>query len=111
MQIEPGSSFLRFPPARCATAFPSRQAALWPSRSRPRQFYPQGYPESLIRRLRYFFYAVTPEDIYKWNVTSPEIVKYLLKISEGRRMDAQVTTCLGDADGVRLCRPRGGDAV
>ncbi|XP_014704389.1 mesothelin isoform X1 [Equus asinus] len=58
------------------------------------QFYPQGYPESLIRRLRYFFYAVTPEDIYKWNVTSPEIVKYLLKISEGRRMDAQVAVLI-----------------
>ncbi|XP_057603876.1 mesothelin isoform X1 [Hippopotamus amphibius kiboko] len=58
------------------------------------KFYPQGYPESLIQRLRYFFLWVTPEDIHKWNVTSLETVKSLLKVSKGNRMDAQVTALI-----------------
>lgn len=57
------------------------------------QFYPQGYPEALIQHLNYFFLEVTPHDIHKWNVTSLETVKSLLKVSKGRKMDAQVTTC------------------
>ncbi|KAK1344651.1 hypothetical protein QTO34_013349 [Cnephaeus nilssonii] len=55
------------------------------------QVYPQGYPESLIQHLSYFFLEVTPEDIHKWNVTSLETVKSLLKISTGRKMDAQAS--------------------
>ncbi|XP_058424885.1 mesothelin [Diceros bicornis minor] len=58
------------------------------------EVYLQGYPESLVWRLRYFFYAVTPEDIYKWSATSLEVVKYLLKISTGRKMDAQVAALI-----------------
>ncbi|XP_035877014.1 mesothelin isoform X1 [Phyllostomus discolor] len=56
------------------------------------QLYPQGYPESLIQNLSYFFLEVTPEDIHKWNVTSLETVKSLLKVSKGRKMDPQVIT-------------------
>ncbi|KAM5332066.1 mesothelin-like [Glossophaga mutica] len=58
------------------------------------QFYPQGYPESLIRNLSYFFLEVTPEDIHKWNVTSLETVKSLLKVSEERKMDPQVAALI-----------------
>lgn len=58
------------------------------------QFYPQGYPESLIRSLSYFFLEVTPEDIHKWNVTSLETVKSLLKVSKGRKMDPQVAALI-----------------
>ncbi|XP_036890479.1 mesothelin isoform X2 [Sturnira hondurensis] len=58
------------------------------------QFYPQGYPESLIQNLSYFFLEVTPEDIHKWNVTSLETVKSLLKVSEGRKMDPQVAALI-----------------
>ncbi|XP_051024082.1 mesothelin-like [Acomys russatus] len=53
--------------------------------------YPQGYPESLIRQLGHFFRYVSPEDIHRWNVTSPDTVKTLLKVSRGQKMDAQVT--------------------
>ncbi|XP_031207753.1 mesothelin isoform X3 [Mastomys coucha] len=52
--------------------------------------YPQGYPESLIQQLGHFFRYVTPEDIHQWNVTSPDTVKTLLKVSKGQKMDAQV---------------------
>ncbi|XP_066134468.1 mesothelin-like [Saccopteryx bilineata] len=58
------------------------------------QFYPQGYPESLVRQLSYFFLEVTPEDIHKWNVTSLETVKSLLQVSKGRKMDAQVAALI-----------------
>lgn len=58
------------------------------------KLYPQGYPESLIRQLSYFFLEVTPEDIHKWNVTSLETVKSLLKVSKGRKMDAQVAALI-----------------
>lgn len=58
------------------------------------QVYPQGYPESLIQHLSYFFLEVTPEDIHKWNVTSLETVKSLLRISTGRKMDAQVAALI-----------------
>ncbi|XP_029076661.1 mesothelin [Monodon monoceros] len=58
------------------------------------EFYPQGYPESLIQHLRYFFLWVTPEDIHKWNVTSLETVKSLLKVSKGHGMDAQVAALI-----------------
>lgn len=58
------------------------------------QVYPQGYPESLIQHLSYFFLEVTPEDIHKWNVTSLETVKSLLTISKGRKMDAQVAALI-----------------
>ncbi|XP_020032892.1 mesothelin [Castor canadensis] len=53
------------------------------------EFYPQGYPESLIQRLSYFFRYLTLEDIQKWNVTSLETVKNLLKVAERKQMDAQ----------------------
>ena len=56
----------------------------------PWKFYPQGYPQSLIERLSYFFLYVTPEDIHKWNVTSLDTVKSLLKVSQGHGVDAQV---------------------
>ncbi|XP_034878350.1 LOW QUALITY PROTEIN: mesothelin [Mirounga leonina] len=49
------------------------------------EFYPQGYPESLIQHLRYFFLELTPADIHKWNVTSLETVKSLLKSAKGRQ--------------------------
>ncbi|XP_076793205.1 mesothelin isoform X1 [Arvicanthis niloticus] len=52
--------------------------------------YPQGYPESLIQQLGHFFRYVSPEDIHQWNVTSPDTVKTLLKVSKGQKMDAQV---------------------
>ncbi|XP_036680471.1 mesothelin [Balaenoptera musculus] len=55
--------------------------------------YPQGYPESLIQHLRYFLW-VNPEDIHKWNVTSLETVKSLLKVSKGHGMDAQVAALI-----------------
>ncbi|KAF6125872.1 mesothelin [Phyllostomus discolor] len=58
------------------------------------QLYPQGYPESLIQNLSYFFLEVTPEDIHKWNVTSLETVKSLLKVSKGRKMDPQVAALI-----------------
>lgn len=51
--------------------------------------YPQGYPESLIKQLGHFRY-VSPEDIRQWNVTSPDTVNTLLKVSKGQKMDAQV---------------------
>ncbi|XP_006146423.1 mesothelin [Tupaia chinensis] len=54
------------------------------------EVYPQGYPESLIQRLGYFFFQISPEDIHKWNVTSLGTVKALLRVSQGRRVDAQV---------------------
>ncbi|KAL6065694.1 hypothetical protein STEG23_028055 [Scotinomys teguina] len=52
--------------------------------------YPQGYPESLIRQLGHFFRHISPEDIHQWNVTSPETVKTLLKVTKGQKMNAQV---------------------
>uniref|UniRef100_A0A8C3XBI1 Mesothelin n=1 Tax=Catagonus wagneri TaxID=51154 RepID=A0A8C3XBI1_9CETA len=58
------------------------------------ELYPQGYPPSLVRRLSYFFLSVTPEDVLKWNVTSLETVKSLLKVSKGRGMDAQVAALI-----------------
>ncbi|XP_054991754.1 mesothelin [Sorex araneus] len=58
------------------------------------QSYPGGYPESLVHRMGYFFLEMTPEDIYKWNVTALETVKSLLKISKGREMHAQVTALI-----------------
>lgn len=59
------------------------------------QRYPQGYPEAFIRRLRYFFLAMTPEDILKWNVTSLETLKSLLEVSRGRKyMSAQVAALI-----------------
>ncbi|KAI4531427.1 hypothetical protein MG293_017941 [Ovis ammon polii] len=60
----------------------------------PRKFYPQGYPQSLIEHLSYFFLYVTPEDIHKWNVTSLDTVKSLLKVSQGRGVDAQVAALI-----------------
>ncbi|XP_021077297.1 mesothelin isoform X2 [Mus pahari] len=51
--------------------------------------YPQGYPESLIQQLGHFLRYVSPEDIHQWNVTSPDTVKTLLKVSKGQKMDAQ----------------------
>lgn len=58
------------------------------------QTYPQGYPESLVQRLGYFFRYVSPEDIHKWNLTSLETVKTLLSVSKGQRMDTQVTALI-----------------
>ncbi|XP_058536420.1 mesothelin [Ochotona princeps] len=56
--------------------------------------YPQGYPESLTRRLGHFFLAVSLEDILKWNVTSVDTVTALLRASRGRRLDAQVAALI-----------------
>lgn len=64
------------------------------------QLYPQGYPEPLIRNLSYFFLEVTPEDIHKWNVTSLETVKSLLKVNKGRKVDAQVAALIARYVGV-----------
>uniref|UniRef100_A0A8C5ZTS8 Mesothelin n=1 Tax=Marmota marmota marmota TaxID=9994 RepID=A0A8C5ZTS8_MARMA len=58
------------------------------------QTYPQGYPESLVQRLGYFFRYVSPEDIHKWNLTSLETVKALLNVSKGQKMDKQVTALI-----------------
>ncbi|GAB1300725.1 Mesothelin [Apodemus speciosus] len=63
--------------------------------------YPRGYPESLIQQLGHFFRYVSPEDIRQWNVTSPDTVKTLLKVSKGQKMDAQVVTLVA-------CYLRGG---
>ncbi|XP_017895932.1 PREDICTED: mesothelin isoform X2 [Capra hircus] len=54
----------------------------------------EGYPQSLIERLSYFFLHVTPEDIHKWNVTSLDTVKSLLKVSQGRGVDVQVAALI-----------------
>ncbi|CAO2642319.1 Msln, partial [Lemmus lemmus] len=54
--------------------------------------YPQGYPETLIQQLGHFFRYISPEDIHKWNVTSSETVKMLLKVTKGQKMDDQVTS-------------------
>lgn len=56
--------------------------------------YPQGYPESLILRLGHFFYLMSPEDIQKWNVTSLDTLKALLKVSKGPNMDAKLVTLI-----------------
>ncbi|XP_040829927.1 LOW QUALITY PROTEIN: mesothelin-like [Ochotona curzoniae] len=56
--------------------------------------YPQGYPESLTRRLGHFFLAMSLEDIHKWNVTSVDTVTALLRASRGRRLDAQVAALI-----------------
>lgn len=58
------------------------------------QTYPQGYPESLVQRLGYFFRYISPEDIHKWNLTSLETVKALLNVSKGQKMDKQVTALI-----------------
>uniref|UniRef100_A0A2K6G9M7 Mesothelin n=1 Tax=Propithecus coquereli TaxID=379532 RepID=A0A2K6G9M7_PROCO len=58
------------------------------------KIYPQGYPESLIRQLGYFFLTMSPRDIRKWNVTSPHTVSTLLSISKGRNTDAQLSGLL-----------------
>ncbi|XP_053412514.1 mesothelin isoform X5 [Nycticebus coucang] len=58
------------------------------------KIYPKGYPESLIQRLGYFFLTTTPKDIHKWNVTSLQVVKDLLRVSKGRDMDAQVAALI-----------------
>uniref|UniRef100_A0A8C9JKG6 Mesothelin n=1 Tax=Panthera tigris altaica TaxID=74533 RepID=A0A8C9JKG6_PANTA len=58
------------------------------------ELYPQGYPESLVRHLGYFFLELTPEDIHKWNAMSLETVKSLLEVSKGHKMDAQVAALI-----------------
>ncbi|XP_026899521.1 mesothelin isoform X1 [Acinonyx jubatus] len=58
------------------------------------ELYPQGYPESLVRHLGYFFLELTPEDIHKWNTISLETVKSLLEVSKGHKMDAQVAALI-----------------
>ncbi|XP_007640336.1 mesothelin [Cricetulus griseus] len=63
--------------------------------------YPQGYPESLIQQLGHFFRYISPEDIHRWNVSSPDTVKTLLKVTKGQKMDAQVTALIA-------CYLRGG---
>lgn len=92
---------------RCQSLSQAPGSGCGPHGQFPRQVYPQGYPESLIQHLSYFFLEVTPEDIHKWNVTSLETVKSLLKVSTGRKMDAQVTTCWEGSTGGWLCRPEG----
>ncbi|XP_005391662.1 PREDICTED: mesothelin isoform X2 [Chinchilla lanigera] len=54
--------------------------------------YPQGYPESLILSLGHFFHLMSPEDIQKWNVTSLDTLKALLKVSKRPNMDTKVVT-------------------
>ncbi|XP_033092223.1 mesothelin isoform X6 [Trachypithecus francoisi] len=58
------------------------------------ELYPQGYPESVIRHLGHLFLKMSPEDIRKWNVTSLETLKALLKVSKGHEMSAQVATLI-----------------
>uniref|UniRef100_A0A2K5XIB7 Mesothelin n=1 Tax=Mandrillus leucophaeus TaxID=9568 RepID=A0A2K5XIB7_MANLE len=53
------------------------------------ELYPQGYPESVTRHLGHLFLKMSPEDIRKWNVTSLETLKALLKVSKGHEMSAQ----------------------
>ncbi|XP_068964552.1 mesothelin-like [Petaurus breviceps papuanus] len=45
------------------------------------EFYPNGYPEAVIRNLGTLFRLVTPSEIRKWNVTSVETLRALLKAS------------------------------
>ncbi|XP_023567564.1 mesothelin isoform X2 [Octodon degus] len=56
--------------------------------------YPQGYPESLVLSLGYFFNLMSPEDIQKWNVTSLNTLKALLKVSKRPNMDTKVVTLI-----------------
>nr|XP_044986223.1 mesothelin [Jaculus jaculus] len=56
--------------------------------------YPQGYPETLIRNLGSFSSYINPEDIDKWNVTSPETVKALLTAIKGQKRDAQMASLM-----------------
>ncbi|XP_033614561.1 mesothelin isoform X2 [Fukomys damarensis] len=56
--------------------------------------YPQGYPESLILRLGYFFHLMSPEDIQKWNVTSLDTLKALLKVSKRPNMDTKLVALI-----------------
>ncbi|XP_012997515.1 mesothelin isoform X3 [Cavia porcellus] len=56
--------------------------------------YPQGYPESLILSLGHFFYFMNPEDIQKWNVTSLDTLKALLKVSKKPNMDTKEVTLI-----------------
>ncbi|XP_030781084.1 mesothelin isoform X4 [Rhinopithecus roxellana] len=58
------------------------------------ELYPQGYPESVIRHLGHLFLKMSPEDIRKWNVTSLETLKALLKVSKGHEMSTQVATLI-----------------
>lgn len=58
------------------------------------ELYPQGYPESVVRHLGHLFLKMSPEDILKWNVTSLETLKALLKVSKGHEMSAQVATLI-----------------
>uniref|UniRef100_A0A8D2EKJ6 Mesothelin n=1 Tax=Theropithecus gelada TaxID=9565 RepID=A0A8D2EKJ6_THEGE len=58
------------------------------------ELYPQGYPESVIRHLGHLFLKMSPEDIRKWNVTSLETLKALLKVSKGHEMSAQAATLI-----------------
>ncbi|MEJ1287538.1 mesothelin [Cricetulus griseus] len=72
--------------------------------------YPQGYPESLIQQLGHFFRYISPEDIHRWNVSSPDTVKTLLKVTKGQKMDAQVTSTPEDMwldEGMLLSLPQG----
>uniref|UniRef100_A0A2K6CDX0 Mesothelin n=1 Tax=Macaca nemestrina TaxID=9545 RepID=A0A2K6CDX0_MACNE len=57
------------------------------------ELYPQGYPESVIRHLGHLFLKMSPEDIGKWNVTSLETLKALLKVSKGHEMSGYVSAC------------------
>ncbi|XP_045396994.1 mesothelin isoform X1 [Lemur catta] len=56
--------------------------------------YPHGYPESLVQRLGCFFLRMSPQDVRKWNVTSLRTVHALLRVSRGRRVDAQVAALI-----------------
>ncbi|XP_011817841.1 PREDICTED: mesothelin isoform X1 [Colobus angolensis palliatus] len=58
------------------------------------ELYPQGYPESVIRHLGHLFLKMSAEDIRKWNLTSLETLKALLKVSKGHEMSAQVATLI-----------------
>lgn len=53
----------------------------------------------MIRHLGHLFLKMSPEDIRKWNVTSLETLKALLKVSKGHEMSAQVTVWLGGEGG------------
>lgn len=48
----------------------------------------------MVRHLGHLFLKMSPEDIRKWNVTSLETLKALLKVSKGHEMSAQVTVWL-----------------
>ncbi|KAF3818805.1 hypothetical protein GH733_012222 [Mirounga leonina] len=65
----------------------------------------EGYPESLIQHLRYFFLELTPADIHKWNVTSLETVAALIAryVAGGGQLDKASLDTLATFSPTYLC--------